>query len=73
MIPKKQTQTPIAIHFRDKFKGHIDELMVGGVIEGLLEHKDAIVLVSNLMVHSHTASVTNPVFLNDFLLFRVAI
>ena len=34
---RPKTQRPIAIYFREKFNGQIDEPIVGGVIEGLLE------------------------------------
>ena len=40
MIPKEQRQRPIAIHLWGKFEAHIDELIVGGVIEEFLEPKD---------------------------------
>ena len=39
--PRQQKQRPIALHFRDKFKVHI-ELKEGGVVEGPLEPKAAI-------------------------------
>ena len=40
MIPKEQRQRPIAIHLWGKFEAHIDELIVGGVIEEFLEPKE---------------------------------
>ena len=50
VVPVQQKQRPVALHYKDRLKEHIDELAKAGVIEGPLESKDATGWVCNPVI-----------------------
>ena len=50
VVPVQQKQRPVALHYKDRLKEHINELSKAGVIEGPLESKDATGWVCNPVI-----------------------
>ena len=50
VVPVQQKQRPVAFHYKDRLKEHINELSKAGVIEGPLESKDATGWVCNPVI-----------------------
>ena len=50
VVPIQQKQRPVALHYKDRLKAHLEELAAGGVVVGPLESKDATGWVSNPVI-----------------------